>query len=58
MSALSFSGDLRVARVFECSAYGGVCAKLHWFHPEHCDAPPSSWSEAEGYGDLDAAARG
>lgn len=53
----SHTGELRVAHVFTCTAYGNVCSKTRWFHVDHCDVPPDGWCSAQGYDLLEPTAR-
>ena len=53
----SHTGELRVAHVFTCTAYGNVCSKTRWFHVDHCDVPPDGWCSVQGYDLLEPTAR-
>ena len=53
----SHTGELRVAHVFTCTAYGNVCSKTRWFHVDHCDVPPDGWCRVQGYDLLEPTAR-
>ena len=53
----SHTGELRVAHVFTCTAYGNVCSKTRWFHVDHCDVPPDGWCSVQGYDLLEPTRR-